>query len=304
YDLGHKWVATLGYQGSQTRHLTEKYNLYNPASVSGIPFNPLVHGVNYYGNDGNASFNALLLEAKHTFSQSFLLDTQYRLSHSLDPGSNAYMGQFYQWNLRELLGNSDYDVRHAFKVYGVWSPTIFRGAHSWAEKVAGGWSLSGILNVHSGFPWSPKYSLGEIDNGFDPVYSLGQFAGGSTSDSGSGDVLPAAYNGGLHPNYRSNATVNATSFFTPPSVVPGTLFTCLFPNPDPVACPSGQQGFGPVPTAPGTRRNAFYGPRYFDVDATLSKSFGLPTLPVLGEHGAVEFRANFYNLFNNLNLWN
>ena len=52
------------------------------------------------------------------------------------------------------------------------------------------------------------------------------------------------------------------------------------------------------------KRNTFYGPRYFDVDATLSKEFGLPTLPVLGENATIEFRANFYNLFNNLNLWN
>jgi hypothetical protein len=51
-------------------------------------------------------------------------------------------------------------------------------------------------------------------------------------------------------------------------------------------------------------RNAFYGPQYFDVDATLSKEFGIPRLPVLGENANVEFRANFFNLFNKLNLYN
>jgi Carboxypeptidase regulatory-like domain len=304
YDLGHKWVATVGYQGSQTRHLTDHYNLYNPGSVAGLMFNPLVHGVTFYGNDGNATFNALLLEAKHTFSHSFMLDTQYRLSHTMDPGSNAYAGPFYQWNLKDMFGNSDYDARHAFKIFGVWSPTIFRGDHSWAEKVAGGWSLSGILNLHSGFPWSPQYPLSEIDKGFDPVYSLGQFAGGSTSDSGAGTLLPAAYAGGFHTSARSSASYDATSLFTQPTLVPGTLFTCLFPNPSPTVCPAGQQGFGPLPTPPGTRRNSFYGPGYFDIDATLSKQFGLPTLPVLGEGANIEFRANFYNLTNKLNLSN
>jgi hypothetical protein len=304
YDLSHKWVATVGYQGSQTRHLTDHYNLYNPGSVAGLTFNPLIHGVTFYGNDGNASFNALLLEAKHTFSQSFLLDTQYRLSHTMDPGSNAYMGQFYQWNLKDMFGNADYDARHAFKIFGVWSPTIFRGSHSWAEKVAGGWSISGILNLHSGFPWSPQYPLGEISNGFDPVYSLGQFAGGSSSDSGVTALLPAAYAGGFNTSARSSKSYDATSLFTQPTLVPGTLFTCLFPNPPVAQCPLGQQGFGPVPSPPGTRRNSFYGPGYFDVDATLSKEFGLPKLPVLGENANIEFRANFYNLTNKLNLWN
>ncbi|HEX6802471.1 MAG TPA: TonB-dependent receptor [Terriglobales bacterium] len=305
YDLGHKWVASAGYQGSQTRHLTDHYNLYNPASVEGIMFNPVVAGITFYGNDGNAHYNAMLLELKHTFTQSFLLDTQYRLSHTMDPGSNAYAGGFYQWNVNHisLFGNSDYDARHMFKMYGVWSPTIFRGSHSWAEKIAGGWSLSGILNWHTGFPWSPQYPLSEVDGGFDPVYNFGT-GGGSSQNSGPGSLLPAAYNGGFHTNPRSSATYDATSLFTPPTVVPGTNFPCLFPNPPVATCPLGQQGFGPPPSAPGMIRNAFYGPGYFDIDSTLSKSFGLPTMPVLGENASIEFRANFYNLFNKLNLWN
>jgi hypothetical protein len=40
------------------------------------------------------------------------------------------------------------------------------------------------------------------------------------------------------------------------------------------------------------------------VDANLSKSFGLPRMRVLGEGAKLEFRANFYNLFNKLNLAN
>jgi Carboxypeptidase regulatory-like domain len=304
YDLGHRWVASAGYQGSQTRHLTTHYNLYNPASVEGLALNPVVKGVTFYNDNGNASFNALLLEAKHAFSRSFLFDTQYRFSHALDPGSNAYAGPNYQWNLATGYATSDYDVRNAFKMFGVWSPTIFTGSHSWMEKIAGGWSISGILNAHSGFPFNPVYGLGEIDGGFEPVFNFGQFQGGGDADAGSGNMLPAAYAGGFKPNFRSNATVNASTLFTPPTIVPGTLFDCLFPNPPAAQCPSGQQGFGPVPTAPGIARNAFRGPGYFGVDATLSKSFGLPNMRVIGEGAKIEFRANFYNLFNKLNLYN
>ena len=57
-----------------------------------------------------------------------------------------------------------------------------------------------------------------------------------------------------------------------------------------------------APQPPAKLRNAFRGPRYFDVDATLSKSFGLPAMPVVGENANIEFRMNFYNLFNSLNL--
>jgi hypothetical protein len=38
------------------------------------------------------------------------------------------------------------------------------------------------------------------------------------------------------------------------------------------------------------------------VDLTLTKAFGLPTLPVLGEGAKFEFRIDAYNVFNNLNF--
>ena len=35
---------------------------------------------------------------------------------------------------------------------------------------------------------------------------------------------------------------------------------------------------------------------------TVSKQFGIPNNKVLGESGAVEFRANAFNIYNRLNL--
>src|SRR5215471_3241036 len=306
HNLGGQWVASIGYQGSQTRHLTQKYNLYNVGAINGLSFNPSVSGINFYADDGSANFNALLLELKHQFSRTFSIDAQYRWSHAFDTGSNAYTsadtGNMYEWDLTTNYGTSDYDVRHAFKLFGVWSPRFFKGEHSLAEKIIGGWTVSGILNAHTGFPWTPYYGGNTITGGFDPVFSFGKNAGGSSSASGNARLFPAAFLGGFKSDYRSNATVDATSFFTRPAVVPGTLFDCLFPNPDPTVCPGGQQGFGPVPTGPGIARNLFSGPGYFDVDASLSKGFGLPSMKIIGENGRIEFRANFYNLFNKLNL--
>jgi hypothetical protein len=174
------------------------------------------------------------------------------------------------------------------------------------EKVAEGWIISGILNAHTGFPWTPVYNLGDISGGFDPVYYIAQNGGGSSGNAGNGQLIPASYNGGFNPNYRSSTptTGGGSAFFTQPSAGGSVLFDCLFPNPDPTLCPTGQQAPGPVPTAPGIARNSFTGPGYFSVDATLSKSFGLPNLPIIRENGKIEFRANFYNLFNKLNLSN
>jgi hypothetical protein len=309
YDLGHQWVASLGYQGSSTRHLTRQYNMYDVLGAQGLAFNPEVTGVAWFANDGSARFNALLAELNHRFSHSFQIDAQYRLSRTMDTGSNEYAGGVYEFNLATgNLAPSDYDTRNAFKLFGIWSPTIFRGSQGWLENIAGGWSISGILNAHSGFPWTPTYSLNgdNLAGGFDPLYSFGPaFASqGSNGSAGLGFVLPTAYLGGFNPNYRASGTVNASTFFKEPTVVAGPNFACLFPNPPAATCPTGQVPLGPVPPLPGIARNSFTGPGYFDIDATLSKSFGLPKMRVLGEGAKLEFRMNFYNLFNKLNLTN
>ena len=57
----------------------------------------------------------------------------------------------------------------------------------------------------------------------------------------------------------------------------------------------------PAP-APGIHRNVLNGPGYNDVDASLSKGFGLPKNRVLGENARFEVRADVYNLFNKTNL--
>ncbi len=57
-----------------------------------------------------------------------------------------------------------------------------------------------------------------------------------------------------------------------------------------------------APQAPGIERNSFDGPGYKDVDASIAKGFGLPTMPVLGDKAKIEFRVDAFNLFNNLNI--
>ena len=292
YDLGSDWVATIGYQGSQTRHLTRQYNLYVPFSTSSTPFNPVVRHLNYYANDGTANFNALLGQLRHRFSRSFEADAQYRWSKSMDAGSNNFANGDYQYIPSTQYGPSDYDTTHAFKLYAVYSPTIFRGNKGWVEKIAGGWTVSGILNAHSGFPWTPL-----TNNACDAVYQ------GSCGGGGNGSLRPVAYLGGAgtssstdtfkQPN--GNFPNGGLAYFVPATVTVGPSFEDIVAG---VASP------GPIPPPPGIGRNSFRGPRYFGVDATLSKSFGFPEMRVLGAGAKLEIRANFFNVFNKLNLSN
>jgi hypothetical protein len=295
YDLGRQWVATIGYQGSTTRHLTRQYNLNLVYAAQGIPFNPVVNGVDWYANDGNARFNALLGEIRHRFSNSFELSGQYRWSQSMDIGSNNFATDHYQYDPSFAWGPSDYDVTHAFKLFGVWSPTIFKDPQSWAERLIGGWTISGILNAHSGFPWTPVYN----NIGCGVVYAESGANGGGWNCA----LRPAAYLGGALSDYGTDAfrrpggnfPDGGSAYFTEPAHTPGPPFANIV---------SGAAAPGPIPQAPGVERNSFRGPRYFNVDATVNKAFGFPPIKGLGSAPKLEIRAGFYNLFNQINLKN
>ena len=274
YDLGHNWVASVGYQGSQSRHLTIQnnlnYTLY-PAS------NPRVRNLGYFSNDANAGFNALLTQLQHRFSNSFQIDTQYRFSRNTDLGSQDYFQDNYPWNLSHARGPSDFDVTHNFKLWGVWTPKVFGGSHGLLERSAGGWTVSGIVSVHSGFPFTPQY----CNNNGNVVYP----------NSGFGCLYPAAYSGGAGTDSsndtfrRSNGNFpkGALAYFTVPT----------FPT----------NGIPPNPAA-NIHRNAFRGPGYFGTDMVLAKAFGLPRLKILGEGAKLNLQASAYNLFNKVNLTN
>jgi hypothetical protein len=293
YDLGHEWVATLGYSGSAGRHLPLQYNLYNkyaPAILAGqMAFNPAVNNIDWYEDTGNSSFNSFLAEMHHQFAHTFEADFQYAYSHSNDGGSGPYTEPDYQFQPGYNWGPSDYDAHHLVKAYGVWSPVIFR-RNTWAEKVAGGWTLSPIYVYHSGFPYNPTYG-GIGCNAFYP-------------NAGDCNLRPAAFKGGAGSSQSTDTFKTAaghfpnggTSYFTAPSVVSnsgaGWSTTSTVPTPS------------ALPGVPGVGRNAFVGPRYTDLDLAATKAFGLPSNRILGEAARIEIRANAFNLFNKLNLAN
>ena len=294
YDLGHDWVATLGYSGSTGRHLPLQYNLYNkyaPAILAGqVAFNPIVNSIDWYEDSGVSNFSSMLAELRHQFSHQFEADVQYRWAKSLDNGSGPYSEPDYQFLPGHNWGSSDFDSRSMIKMFGVWSPVLFHGNNLF-EKVAGGWTLSPIYNFHTGFPYDPTYQNGVGCNQFYP-------------NAGNCNLRPARYKGGVGTSQSSDSFKTSAghwanggqSYFTLPSTTvdnqPGWGTTSQVPTP--LA----------LPGVPGIDRNAFIGPRYSDLDLALTKAFGLPNMKVIGEAGRIELRANAFNLFNELNLFN
>jgi hypothetical protein len=284
YAIGRNFVASLGYQGSISRNIFFHENTNATPAAVGDPLNPLIGGGDFWSVLGRANYNAMLAELKHNFSHQFMADAQFTWAKSLDTASSPYSSglppfnlPFFPYNPEINYGRSDYNVGKAFKVFGMWQPVFFHGSRAWIEKLAGDWSLSGVFNLHTGFPWTPYVNVasgslycGQCGYGALPAIYLGG-AGTSTSND--------AFKSG------SNFANGAQSYFAFPS------YTAL----------TGATSGGPLPQV-GLQRNSFNGPGYKDLDLTLAKGFGLPNNKILGEGARLEFRMDAYNVFNNLNF--
>jgi hypothetical protein len=96
-------------------------------------------------------------------------------------------------------------------------------------------------------------------------------------------VRPQGYRGPTDLDTSNDAFINGTNF---PGG--GAPFFTVFEQANNTIAP------------PGIGRNSFRGPGYFNVDMSVVKQTRLPGF--LGEAANLELRANFFNVFNKLNL--
>lgn len=269
YALPFDMTATLGYQGSSSHKLIRLVNQRFVQPV--IPANFFAFAVFIPTPDVNANYNAMNARLTRRFARGFQFDVLYRWAKSIDTlsaeGPGAVTNQTFPQELRQERGPSDFDVRQNLNISGLWDLPLFRNRRDVLGKILGGWQIDGILTAHTGFPWTPH-------------------TGQCVRAPGSQDFVcpsrPPRYFGGALEDTDNEA------FIRPGGNFPGGGLVYFDPN-----NPNGA-------LLPGIGRNSFRGPRYFAVDLSLAKRTGLPSF--LGEGAFLEFKANFFNAFNNLNL--
>jgi hypothetical protein len=143
---------------------------YNPTATKP---NPALNNTWTYFSEANSSYNALQIDLNHRFSKSFSLRGVYTWSKTLDDGDSLNSTTSGSepalasnpFNLRADWGLANFDVRNADAINALYQ---LPSAHN---RLASGWSLSSVVTLQGGFPFTPQLSYNPSNSGDtkDPV---------------------------------------------------------------------------------------------------------------------------------------
>ncbi|HKR30958.1 MAG TPA: carboxypeptidase-like regulatory domain-containing protein [Terriglobales bacterium] len=141
--------------------------------------NPQLANTTTWLSEGVSSYNALQVDVRRAFSGGLQFRGMYTYAKSLDDGTawNSSVGAnapgfvMYPANPKLDWGPSTTDVRHLAAINAAYELPIgngkplFGNVEGWHDKLASGWSLSGIENLQSGFPFTPQLGFNPTNNG-------------------------------------------------------------------------------------------------------------------------------------------
>ncbi len=294
-------VASVEYSGSHGVHLYDIANV-NQQSFGSLyesdaltfgrahnRLNPQYGNINYRGDNGFSHYNALnlRLSSSNLFNQGLSINTNYTYSHSIDNLSSTFselnqsngLGYLNPFNPAFDKGNSDFDVRHRFVVSGVWDPPYAKNFTGWKKQALDGWELTPIFNAQTGYP----FTVFDCTN--TNFVTCGRYIpGGSFATSGTSNGMLLGPN-----NFQYLSLPLAATSYS--ATAPGGLNT----------------GFGNVPScsSPGvcafpanmTGRNSFQAPGTWNMNMGIYKNFKLT------ERFNMQFRSEWFNLFNHSNYY-
>lgn len=235
-----------------------------------------------------SSYNSLQVSLTKRLSKGLQLLGFYTYAKSVDNASGGFSSTGASSDTSNILGNqldnranrgvSDFDRTHRFVLSYLWDlPRLRLAARSTTCRLLlSNWQVAGIITAMSGLP---------ID----------------IVDSNAGSFYLGENNGLSRPNYAPGATRSTAA-----SNIPAGYFFNPFAFARPIVR-AGQL----IPSSNGTAtaaargtdfgnvgRNVLRGPRQTNVDFSIIKRFPI------NESKNIEFRAELFNLFNQVNLAN
>ncbi|HEY3128910.1 MAG TPA: TonB-dependent receptor [Acidobacteriota bacterium] len=181
YQLSNSMSLTTGYVGHKATHLVVPTEFNQPLPDAGPPSTwrplqqrrrlyataPLITNISGTDSSAISNYHALQVSARQRFSKGLEFLASYTLSKSLTDsigyyGSGGVNRQGTYWantyDRKSEFGPAFFDATHNFAWSGSYDLPVGRGralGNDWnsiAESVLGGWNVSSIISLHSGFP--------------------------------------------------------------------------------------------------------------------------------------------------------
>ena len=230
---------------------------------------------------GSSNYHALQALLQKRYSNGLQYQVAYTFSRCRTDNSGYYgnwgaqaapANPYYQnlYNPKADWANCFFDSKNVLSAYAVYEIPFGRGkrwgsgSNAVVNAVAGGWSVNPIVSVHSGFPVA--------------MYDF-NFATGDSAGTGSRGLRPDCGPG-------AGRTFGRKKYFDPSS---GAFAGYQWFDPTPYSDPANV--FGTCPA-----QGPVVGPGYVDADLSLQKNF------MITETVKVQFRSDFLNAFNHVNL--
>ena len=263
-QLPQSVVLTMGYFGSQGKHLRVRVNANQPSNGTNAsrPFQAISASSAYKPNTSlaaaniaevdsisHSNYNGLWVTATKGLSHGLQFLVTYSWSKSMDLNSLGSQGGYVLQdsnNPQSNYGLSDYDVRDRIAANAVWDVPVI--SHRGNDRIFGGFRLSGIEQWQTGNPINITTT--------------------STYTGVSGLIHPNQL-GPVASRFSNNANGNVNYFIAPVCNQGGAVVAgCVFQNAGSTS-PAGTftpGGFGNV------RRNSITGPRFSNLDVSLEKN--------------------------------
>jgi hypothetical protein len=226
----------------------------------------------------NSNYNSLQVTVSKRFSDGLYFQNAYTWSHCIDNSSGLRSNT--RWNNpRADRGNCDQDIRHRNVLSYIYELPLYKDQRGFAGKILGGWQMSGVTVFQTGTPF----------NITEPTDRSLSGAGSDRPDwVGTGELEffdprnTDTANGGPNRSFNGTGGGTATAGTNPNfrRVGSGTSLA------------AGAGRFGSL------GRNVFHGPGDIIFDFTMMKRTRV------GENKIIEFRSEFFNIFNHANFGN
>jgi Carboxypeptidase regulatory-like domain/TonB dependent receptor/TonB-dependent Receptor Plug Domain len=298
-ELTPSTTMMLGYVGNHGVHMLDRMDdidtvlpvmntpeglLFPFPAGSGTRLNPGVGAMfgEYWG--GDSEYDALEAQVTKRMSHGFQVQGSYTWGKGIDTGSASVLGDPFTNSISSLFffckscrrGLSDYNIAQTLVINYQWNiPT----PHNWGaigSHVLGGWEVGGIITAETGVPITPLIGGDPLGlNSTDPYAFPNRLTGpGCANPVNAGNV---------------NSYINL-SCFAVPMATPAIAAQCTPFSAVPGSCSNLMGNAG---------RNTVIGPGLATFDFSLFKNNYIKRI---SESFNVQFRAEFFNLFNRANF--